>query len=922
MKKICVFLAVIIVIMTAAGFVPAAAVQLPYNENLLLNGDFEKIAEDGAAANWAGFNTWNNGSKISLVTGDSCPEDGGNNCAKIDVTAEGDNPFIAQGTNVIPGGCKYRLSFWLKGVTPQKMSVKIGEYDQNGAGIKEHYSDGYYASGVWRRLDFEFYAQKNTHSITVMPRGYKAGTCIYVDCVSLVALEGPVQFDISTDWTFYYEEFDKTQITLTMDEFYADPGYTVDFEIHRGLSVPVASRGYRFTDRKIELDMDITSLKKKTEYILKAVVKNPDGSTWKTVTQPIYRIDRPTNMTKDGVYMVDGEIFEPVFAYHFDMKDAADAVKAGVNVIQWAPSNGLDRDITFSELDAIHAAGLKAAVVCYWGMQPAGSDRNKDLIPGFVEMIKDHPAVFCYMIMDEPFAHNPNVEDELRNSYKIIRMRDDKHPVYCCESIPDKYRVTAKYVDILCADIYPGKGDFSKDVADTASRAKVGTEGIKPLYVLVQSMSWGGIIPDGPMLRTQLFQAILAGAKAVGYYPWVPDNPEIDVNLNVSRYWDTMVSFHEIDQPLLYSYFGRGEHEQYNVYHGNNYWYESWVADGGIYYALISRSPIGATATLSVVGADGEKLIENYDVEVINGDDTPAIAKSGNGFTVHMDGYHAAIYKVIPGAKNDSQTVHGNQVTNGDFETGAAEGNESITGWTNPEKKKAVYKIYDGNSVAALPAFAVLRQQIPITSWEEDGENHGYVFSADLNYNSGGYPAFAVTAAFEDGTEVSRVVNIVRSASDVTDPETQISATLWQWNRLEYDVSPLTENRDSKLTSVTVELFGMGGGCEYDNISLSVKAKDGKKTPEILFFENYGEITGIDQIESEITARAYNPEKGDRLFLALYTQDERLYKIAATSAEGVNSIYCTVEKGTKCITKIRAFLWTANLGAKLLKILE
>jgi len=919
-KKICsVFISILI--FTSFFMIAEADEELTYGVNLLKNSGFETVSGN-AADGWSGFGTWNNGSTISMVTGDSCPVDSGNNCVKIDVSANNDNPFISQNVPIIKGGCKYSVTFWLKGVTTQKMTVKIGEYGADGKVVKEHYSPEFDATANWRCLEYQFYAQKDAASISVMPRGYKEGTVIYVDYVRIIALEGPVQFDMQTDWVFYYEEFDKSEVTFTMNDFYDDPGYRVDFEIKRGPVTYSQSKGNRLVDGKIEQVLDISRLPKKAECNLNAIIYDEKGEYYKTVIRPIYRIDRPTALTKDGVYMVDGKPFEPVFAYHFDMKDAADAVKAGVNVIQWAPSNGLDRDITISELDAIHAAGLKAAVVCYWGMQPAGSDRNKDLIPGFVEMIKDHPAVFCYMIMDEPFAHNPNVEDELRNSYKIIRMRDDKHPVYCCESIPDKYRVTAKYVDILCADIYPGKGDFSKDVADTASRAKVGTEGIKPLYVLVQSMSWGGIIPDGPMLRTQLFQAILAGAKAVGYYPWVPDNPEIDVNLNVSRYWDTMVSFHEIDQPLLYSYFGRDEHEQYNVYHGNNYWYESWVADGGIYYALISRSPIGAIATLSVVGADGEKLIENYDVEVINGDDTPAIAKNGNGFTVHMDGYHAAIYKVIPGAKNDSQTVHGNQVINGDFETGAAEGNESITGWTNPEKKKAVYKIYDGNSVAALPAFAVLRQQIPITSWEEDGENHGYVFSADLNYNSGGYPAFAITAAFEDGTEVSRVVNIVRSASDVTDPETQISATLWQWNRLEYDISPLTENRDSKLTSVTVELFGMGGGCEYDNISLSVKAKDGKKTPEILFFENYGEITGIDQIESEITARAYNPEKGDRLFLALYTQDERLYKIAATSAEGVNSIYCTVEKGTECITKIKAFLWTANLGAKLLKILE
>ena len=497
-------------------------------------------------------------------------------------------------------------------------------------------------------------------------------------------------------------------------------------------------------------------------------------------------------------------------------------------------------------------------------------------------------------------------------------MRDDKHPVYCCESVPDKYRVTAKYVDILCADIYPGKGDFSKDVADLALRTKVGTEGIKPMYVLVQAMSWGGIIPDGAMLRTQLFQAMMAGAQAVGYYPWIPDNPEIDVNLNVGRYWDTMVSFHNIDQPLLYSYFGRNEHEQYNVYHGDGYWYESWVADDGIYYALISRNTTDAAATISLKDSDGQKLINKYDVEVINGDSQPVIIKNQDSFTVKMKPYHAAIYKIVPG-KGSKELIK-----NGNFEQDAEDESQDIADWGDINGELTICRYSAGNYVADLLPQAVLRQVIPITSWKDEGENLGYVFSVDLNYNKGGFPAFAVTAAFEDGTSVTQEVSVVRSIEEVTDPTSRIYAPIWAWSRLEYDISGLTQRTTSKLVSVTIDLLGKGAGCQFDNVSL-VPYSEKDDVPEILFFSNYNEIASMEEIEVEVTARAYNMAVGDRLYLALYTEnngEERLSRICSATAEGMNSIFCTMDKDGHNVTKIRAFLWTENMGTKLLKTLE
>jgi len=658
--KIISSLTAVILLMTTVSFLCPAAGE--YGVELIQNGGFENVT-NGVPDNWNGFRTWTNGSTISLAQGENCPDDRGQNCIKIDVTAEDDNPFAEQTVTGIKGEYRYVLSFWLKGQTSRGMSVKFAEYDINGKLLKEHYSNGYKAAYYWQKIEYAFYTEADTTTIVVMPRAYRTDTTIYIDNVSLKMMGAPYMFTLDTDRAFYYEEHKETAITLNMNPFYEADNYTVDFKLTKGPKTVAERIDCLFTGHSLTVKMDISNLIKKSEYTITATVKK-NGETVEKLNQYISRYDRPKALDKNGVYYVDGKPFEPVFANHFDFESYEDAKKAGINVLQWSAKDGMDAEKTIAELDEIHKNGMMVAVVCYWDMVPAGNPLNIERVGRFINTIKDHPAIFCYLTMDEPYSHNLYADEDLRNSYKMIRNVDDVHPVSLCADRADKYYECGRYVDCLQTDPYPGLMDFSVHVANLTSAAREAVYFEKPVYVLTQSMSWKGFIPDGPMLRTQLYQALMAGGQCIGYYPWLPD-AEVDTVLPQSRYWNTMVEFNDKDKPILYAYYGRGEYEQIQRFTGDNVWYEMFTDGVRNYIVVLSRKTIAQSVEIPI-----DSLPDKFNISVISGGENEDIKIEGDTLEVDLDAYGALLLKLVPPEANEGIAVNHNS----EIITAASEG--------------------------------------------------------------------------------------------------------------------------------------------------------------------------------------------------------------------------------------------------------
>ena len=658
--KIISLLTAVLLLNAAVSFVyPSADTN---DAELIKNGGFEAVT-NGVPDNWKGVGTWPNGSTISLVQGENCPEDRGENCIKIDVTAENDNPFAEQAVTNIKGEYRYALSFWFKGQTSRGMSIKFAEYDQHDRLIKEHYSNAYKAAYYWQKIEYVFYTEADTRTIVVMPRAYRPDTTIYVDNVSLKMVGEPYRFTLGTDRAFYYEEHSEAEITLKLNPFYEADNYTVDFKLTKGPKTLTQQNDCQFTGHSISVKMDISGLSKKSEYTVTATVKK-DGEILEKLNEYISRYDRPKAIDKNGVYYVDGKPFEPVFANHFDYTSYEEAKKAGINVVQWAAADGLNAEKTIAELDEIHKNGMKVAVVCYWDMVPAGNPLNRERVGNFINIIKDHPAIFCYLTMDEPYSHNLYADEDLRNSYKMIRNVDDVHPVSLCADRPDKYYECGRYVDCLQTDPYPGLMDFSVHVANLTLAAREAVYFEKPVYVLTQSMSWKGFIPDGPMLRTQLYQALMAGGQCIGYYPWLPDT-EVDTVLPQSRYWNTMVEFNDKDKPILYAYYGRGEYEQIQRFTGDNVWYEMFTDGVRNYIVVLSRKTIAQSVEIPL-----DSLPDNFNISVISGGENEDIKIEGDILGVDLDAYGALLLKLVPPEANEGIAVNHNS----EIITAASEG--------------------------------------------------------------------------------------------------------------------------------------------------------------------------------------------------------------------------------------------------------
>lgn len=671
-KRICaLFIVVFMVVLSSMALVPEAAT-VTLDTELLVNGGFESIRPNrGTPEKWDCFGTYGGGGVASIVNAEDEPENvySGNHSAKIFLPATStERVFVVQhfrgGEGI--GEYKYTLSFVYKGETGNNgFKVEVIHY-RGDEQMTSTYTGVLKSTDEWKEVRVDFYAAADVDRLSVVPQGVTTGVEVYFDEVSLMVTDGPEhRVKAETDWIFYYEDYDVAKVNVKLHDFYTNPGYTIDLSIKKGPSTKASVKGIAFTEQEMECEIDITGLNKKTAYDLYVEVKDSDGGLVEKIKKQIYRFDRPANMTKDGAYYVDGKLFEPIYAYHFDLNDSEDALKAGVNVIQWAPTEGLNEEKTIAELDLIHSKGLKAAVVCYWGMQPAGHPNNSTRIQQFVRCIKDHPAVFCYMVMDEPFGQGGayTVEDMkgyLQTSYVNIRSIDDKHPIYLCENWAKMYETSARYVDILGTDPYPGSGSWETTVTDFILRAVEATRGEKPVYTLAQACTFQGVRPTADMLRLQMYQAMIAGANVVGYYPWLSDFPDKEPDMNEGDHWDTVVDFHENEQPHLYAYFGRGEYECYNQYRGNDVWYESWIEDNSLYFALINRTAAESTqCTVSLQGEKFNAVSGEYKVTAIGGQPL-SVTKEADSFTLTIPRHHAAIYKVDgvgADAENEEETI-------------------------------------------------------------------------------------------------------------------------------------------------------------------------------------------------------------------------------------------------------------------------
>lgn len=556
------------------------------SENLFQNPGFEELDADGKAVAWDYY------SQDHISVSDTVAF-AGNNSLKISTT-NGKNPWGCQMVYGLEPGAKYVIRGKLRADDSNACCFKLefyaadeGKKDSTGNSTSEFAG---YTNGEWIDFAHEFDVPPRTKGTACYIRLRSSTGTIYYDEVGLYKIGYEDKFKLLTDDVFYYTDDHGygTATVFPLERYgaeYGNSGYAVFKFLDGNTVLSEATVPMKNSEAIFKYDLDLIREKQRA-YQISMQMFSDDGVLIQEKLQNIYKYDRPTSMDKDGNFYVDGKLFEPVFAYHVNQGHYEQCLEAGINVVQGENFNSAKAYLDF--LDKAHAVGMKVMVPFYGGMKPAGHPHKAENTKKIVAEIKDHPAIFAYMIMDEPYFNFTDPEPYMENSYKIIRDIDPVHPIYTMEN--RNYLQGYRYCDIFGVDIYQSKSPNPQSViADYMRQIQLSSSYKKPVWALLQTFYYGDKFPTGDELRSTIYQAYFEGAKAVGYYTirTAGQNKEHLVDMDI---WSTVKDFGGEENKLLQSMMSRGEYPGFRDEKTDKYWYRSFVKDGKVIVSFLNFS--------------------------------------------------------------------------------------------------------------------------------------------------------------------------------------------------------------------------------------------------------------------------------------------------------------------------------------------
>jgi len=595
------------------------------SKNILKNNSFEAIdTVGGGPSDWECYGGAWTGGMVTAETGNAMD---GDRYISIS-TATGGYPWARQIIHGVEPGETYQATAWLQtfGVSGSGFAFKV-EYAGEGVETTEtlgRYQGG--GQGVWKQVVQTFTIPKNTEYIRLYVRLYGTGTAL-VDNVELHKIGEKGKYDLSNDWVFYYPEWlapGAVGTATLQNSLYSDEKAerTVTFRFKDGASV-LKEETVRTENAVAKFIWPLSFLQEKYhEYTIEAVVMDDAGAVLETRTQPIWVYDRPTKLNEKGEYInEDGSVFNPVISYHHPTSNFKEAAEAGINLLQGYKAYADWNTV----LDEANKYGIKIMFPLYTNMQPASSIYNIEKTKETILAYKDHPAVFGWMVMDEPYFILNDPEDDLYTSYKLLRDLDPDHPVYICEAEADHYVDSGKYCDVLCVDPYYADKPMEHFVSNRVRIAQEATGYRRPVYSLLQAFEYGKEIPTAEDMRHTLYQSFFEGAKGVGYYCF--ENSVGKSNLNDTDMWKGIVSFKENEMEDAFAYFAQGKYPTFVQYRSDDVWYQGFVKDNKIHLIVLNQSSKAHSAEIPLVSLDGRVRIDGFTASLLSEDGKT----SGNG---------------------------------------------------------------------------------------------------------------------------------------------------------------------------------------------------------------------------------------------------------------------------------------------------
>ncbi len=403
-------------------------------------------------------------------------------------------------------------------------------------------------NGRWNTVEFDFTVPDDCNeSIRIWLRLYGAGT-VYVDNVELYQTAGPDPYALDNSHVFHYSGTETGTLSAKLHGFYAEDSTEgqakVTFTLSENTTV-LETETLSFTNREAVFSYRagayLTQSRKSCTYSIQ--VHSAAGETLKEKTGTLYLVPRPSRLTENGDYILNGKVFNPVFGYHVpvpkeDTPDEDNAYKAakeaGLNVVivsmgasRWGEEGTAARKNLDNALEQLEKYDLYGIFVLYGSHSVSGGGIRLCTAAGcsselantkaMAENLATEERVFGWAIMDEPFGAGVTAEREaeLETAYKEIRARDTMHPVFLCDYTDVYFSTDIKYCDVFAPDIYSGSQTRVQQAGENAMA--VASAQNKPVYLVVATYT-SGSVPTAERVRHTVYQALFAGARGIGYY--------------------------------------------------------------------------------------------------------------------------------------------------------------------------------------------------------------------------------------------------------------------------------------------------------------------------------------------------------------------------------------------------------------------
>ncbi|MDD6308441.1 MAG: hypothetical protein PUB07_03675 [Clostridia bacterium] len=662
MKKL--FSLFLVILLTASFLTPLDSV-MAQGENLLENGGMEANGSGeffgwtGYASSWEGVSTW-----------DQTVHRSGN----ASIAIEGDKstkPFVTSNRISISAGAEYLVSIWAKMDPAYWTNARLLMYwtNEDRTIKKQERLAGdlstWDANG-WLQIQWKLRAPRGVEYVQLQPRA--ENDCkIWFDDASLTLLQEAPQFYIDTNAVFYYSDDEGVGTGTIQINDTAYPSLsglsTVQIALKKeGSSTALATQNVSLTNGKGEFTFDTALLTEKTTpYSIEPISYSGEAQ--------IYKFDRPLCLDKDGIYHdTNGQLVSPLIVYRYNPSYIENGLQGGINVAQASLRNvslvdGVPKTYTkeeqlsylkrtYLECAETKASDTKWMIALYYNSKPAGADENIETTRYLVEQLKDHPAVYAWMIMDEPFDKIACPEDDLRASYLAIREKDPNHPIYLCEST-EKVDAAGKYTDILSVDPYPAERQAPSPFP--GDRVALATEkGGKPVHSTLQAFLYGGYDPTGDDMRNMIYQSYMAGAKSIGYYLY-RDADRNDLLLHENEnLWPTMTEFAEKEKDDMFKVFVTKEYPTFCTIKNDRYWLTAYVKEAKLYVLVLNRTSASIRETVSLQSDDNTVALTNFTVGELVG--SGYTEKQGNNLYFSLAKYKAGRFEIIP---NDANALAG-----------------------------------------------------------------------------------------------------------------------------------------------------------------------------------------------------------------------------------------------------------------------